>query len=76
MVNVRKNGPMKRHRDEIIEIPDDGVHFFWLQDRKQRRILYLLGKFLEVRPRRFKMATQGIVNDQLAFQATIVGMPI
>jgi 3-hydroxyacyl-[acyl-carrier-protein] dehydratase len=38
--------------------------------------LYLLTKFLEIRPRRFKMATQGIVNGQLAFQATIIGMPI
>ena len=38
--------------------------------------LYLLAKFLEIRPRRVKMATQGIVNGQLAFQATIIGMPI
>jgi len=38
--------------------------------------LYLLGKFLEVRPRRFKMASQGLVNGQLAFEAVVVGMPI
>jgi len=38
--------------------------------------LYLLGKFVENRPRRFKLATQGVVNGQLAFEAIIVGMPI
>ena len=38
--------------------------------------LYLLGKFLEVRPRRFKMSSQGMVNGQRAFEAVIVGMPI
>ena len=38
--------------------------------------LYILGKFLERRPRRFKMATQGLVEDQLVFHATVIGMPI
>jgi len=38
--------------------------------------LYLLGKFLEIRPRRFKMATQGVVNGQQAFEAVIIGMPL
>lgn len=38
--------------------------------------LYLLAKFLDIRPRRVKMATQGIVKGQLAFQATIIGMPV
>lgn len=38
--------------------------------------LYLLGKFLEDRPRRFKMATQGLVHGQLAFEAVIIGMPL
>lgn len=38
--------------------------------------LYLLGKFLENRPRRFKFAAQGIVEDQFAFQAVIIGMPM
>lgn len=38
--------------------------------------LYLLGKFLEIRSRRFKFAAQGVVDDQLIFQAVIVGMPI
>ncbi len=38
--------------------------------------LYIIGKFLEKRPRRFKMAAQGVVNDQLAFDAVVVGMPI
>ena len=38
--------------------------------------LYLLGRILENRSRRFKMATQGIVNNQFAFQATIIGMPL
>jgi len=38
--------------------------------------LYLLGKFLEKRPRRFKMAAQGIVDNQLVFEGTIIGMPM
>ncbi len=38
--------------------------------------LYLLGKFIELKPRRFKCQCQGFVNDKMAFQATIVGMPI
>ncbi len=38
--------------------------------------LYLLGKFLERRPRRFKMATQGFSDGKLVFQAVIIGMPI
>lgn len=38
--------------------------------------LYLLGKFLEIRRRRFKLATQGVVEGQMVFHATIVGMPI
>ena len=38
--------------------------------------LYLLGKFLEVRPRRFKLAAQGVVEGQMIFQATVIGMPI
>jgi len=38
--------------------------------------LYLLGKFLENRKRRFTMATQGFVKDQMVFEATVIGMPI
>lgn len=38
--------------------------------------LYLLGKFLEIRPRRFKLASQGVVDSQLVFQATVIGIPI
>jgi len=38
--------------------------------------LYILGRFLEIRPRRFKLAAQGIIDGQLAFQATIIGMPM
>jgi 3-hydroxyacyl-[acyl-carrier-protein] dehydratase len=38
--------------------------------------LYLLGKFLEMRPRRFKVAAQGVVEGQMIFQATVIGMPI
>ncbi len=38
--------------------------------------LYLLGKFLEVRRRRFKLAAQGVVEGQMVFHATILGMPI
>ena len=38
--------------------------------------LYLLGKFMEVRRRRFKLAAQGVVEGQMVFHATILGMPI
>ena len=38
--------------------------------------LYILGKFLERRPRRFRMATQGLGEDQLVFHSTVIGMPI
>ncbi len=38
--------------------------------------LYILGKFIEVRPRRFTMSVQGLVNGKMTFQATVVGMPI
>jgi len=38
--------------------------------------LYLIGKFLEVRRRRFKLAAQGVVENQLVFEATVIGMPM
>lgn len=38
--------------------------------------LYLLGKFLEKRPRRFKMAAQGVSDNQLVFEGTVIGMPM
>ncbi len=38
--------------------------------------LYMIGKFLENRPRRFKMAVQGVVNGELVFEAIIIGMPM
>jgi len=38
--------------------------------------LYLIGKFLENRPRRFKMAVQGVVNGELVFETVIIGMPM
>ena len=38
--------------------------------------LYLSGKFLEIRKRRFTMAVQGFVKGQMVFEATIIGMPI
>ena len=38
--------------------------------------LYLIGKFLEMRPRRFKLAAQGVVEGQMIFEATVIGMPI
>ena len=38
--------------------------------------LYLLGKFVEIRRRRFKLAAQGVVEGQMVFHATILGMPI
>jgi 3-hydroxyacyl-[acyl-carrier-protein] dehydratase len=38
--------------------------------------LYLLGRFPEFRPRRFTFTAQGVVNGQMVFEATIIGMPI
>lgn len=38
--------------------------------------LYLLGQMVEVRPRRFKFQTQGVVEGKLAFEALIIGMPM
>jgi len=38
--------------------------------------LYILGKFIERRSRRFKFAAQGLVEGQLVFQATVIGMPM
>lgn len=38
--------------------------------------LYLLGKLLENRPRRFVCDTQGVVDGKMVFEAKIVGMPI
>lgn len=37
--------------------------------------LYILGKFLKITSRKFVMAAQGIVNDQMAFEAEITGLP-
>ncbi len=38
--------------------------------------LYILGKFIKITPRKFVMAVQGIVNDKMAFEAQIIGMPL
>ena len=38
--------------------------------------LYILGKFLKVTKRKFVLAAQGIVNDQMAFEAEITGLPL
>ena len=38
--------------------------------------LYLLGKFLENRPRRFKLVAQGLVDGRFVFEGVVVGMPI
>jgi 3-hydroxyacyl-[acyl-carrier-protein] dehydratase len=38
--------------------------------------LLLLGKLIELRPRRAIFDTQGVVNASMVFQARIVGMPI
>ena len=38
--------------------------------------LYLLGKLLENRPRRFICETQGVVDGTMVFQAKIIGMPV
>ncbi|HOI54397.1 MAG TPA: beta-hydroxyacyl-ACP dehydratase, partial [Phycisphaerae bacterium] len=38
--------------------------------------LVLLGKLIELRPRRAVFDTQGVVDGRMAFQARITGMPI
>lgn len=38
--------------------------------------LYIAGKMLDQRPRRFKFATQGFVEGKMAFEAIIIGMPM
>ncbi|MCF7957192.1 MAG: beta-hydroxyacyl-ACP dehydratase [Phycisphaerae bacterium] len=38
--------------------------------------LYILGRFIERRPRRFTMDVQGIVNGTMVFEATVIGMPL
>lgn len=38
--------------------------------------LYIIGQCIEMRSRRFKYATQGVVGGKMAFEAIIVGMPI
>ncbi len=38
--------------------------------------LFILGRFMERRPRRFTMDVQGIVNGTMVFEATVIGMPL
>lgn len=38
--------------------------------------LYLLGKFIEIRRRRFVFEAQGIIDGKLAFEGRIIGMPM
>lgn len=38
--------------------------------------LYLLGKEVSFKPRRFISAVQGVVNGTLVFEGTITGMPV
>ena len=38
--------------------------------------LYILGTMLENRPRRLICSAQGVVKDQMVFQAKIIGMPV
>ncbi len=38
--------------------------------------LYILGKFIDVRRRRFTMNVQGLVNGKMVFEASIIGMPV
>jgi len=67
----------KQVRDEARFIGFGGIEDvkFRVQVTPGQR-LYILGKFLEQRPRRFKLAAQGLVDGQLAFEAVVVGMPI
>ena len=38
--------------------------------------IVIISKAIDMRPRIAKFHTQGLVNGELAFQATIVGMPL
>lgn len=38
--------------------------------------LYIMGKLIENRPRRFISLAQGVVDGQMVFQARIIGMPV
>ena len=38
--------------------------------------LILIASAVELRPRRATFSTQGVVRDRLAFEATIIGMPL
>lgn len=38
--------------------------------------LIMMGKCIDLRSRRAVFATQGIVNGQMVFEATIIGMPV
>jgi 3-hydroxyacyl-[acyl-carrier-protein] dehydratase len=58
------------------------IGFSGLEDVKFRQQvvpgqrLYLLGRYLEMKPRRFKFAAQGVMDGQMVFEAVIIGMPI
>lgn len=60
--------------------PDKFVGFGGVEGVKFRRqvapgeTLVLIGKVIEIRPRRNVFFVQGLVDDQLAFEATIIGM--
>ena len=52
----------------------DGVKFRGQVVPGQR--LYLLGKEVQIKPRRFICDVQGVVDGTLVFEGTIMGMPI
>ncbi len=75
-------GQLASFSAQKVNRPEGFLGFSGLEDVKFRlpvipgSRLYLLGKFVENRQRRFKLATQGVVEGQMVFHATIIGMPI
>ena len=75
-------GQLASFAAQKVNRPEGFLGFSGLEDVKFRlpvipgSRLYLLGKFVENRQRRFKLATQGVVEGQMVFHATIIGMPI
>ena len=66
----------------LLNADDRFVGFGGIDDVKFRGVvtppcrLYLMGRMLENRPRRFICDAQGVVDGQMVFQAKIIGMPV
>lgn len=67
---------------KLLNADDRFIGFGGVDDVKFRGVvtppsrLYLMGRMLENRPRRFICSSQGVVDGQMVFQAKIIGMPV